>query len=94
MPNQGGLVYQEYSHIVPSIRMVSIIGQPPGTAVPVPGAAQGDILLGVIRLDLIVTTLDLLEDALFVNGALEFQTIDPEDVPLIVLYFDADAVLD
>ena len=94
MPNQGGLVYQEYSHIVPSIRLVAIVGQPPGTSVAVPGASDGDVLLGVIRLDLVGTTLDLLEDSLFVNGTITLQTIDVDTLPLIILYFDADAVLD
>jgi hypothetical protein len=93
MGNQGGLVYQEYSHIVPSLRMVTIEGVAAGVAAPVTGAEEGDILLAAVAV-VDAPPSDLLEDATFENGEITLATTDLSGSTLLVLYWDANAVME
>ena len=85
-------MYQEFSHIVPSLRLVSVTGALANVAIPVPGASNGDVLLGAIVPT--ASDLSLLQDAVFEDGSVTFETISTAAVVVTILYFDADAVLE
>lgn len=88
----GGLEYQEFSHIVPPLRLVTIAYGAPGIAVPVPGAENGDVLLGVTAV-VDAPPSDLLGEATFADGDITLSTTDIGGSTLLILYWDKNGVM-
>lgn len=84
------LDFKEFSHIIPSVRYRKVAGAGDGVSIVVPGAAQGDVLLGVTEDGGLGDYLDIstLED-----GELTITGADTTGEFLLVVYFDEDGVL-
>ena len=89
-PARESLGFKAFSHIIPAIRYRKVAGDTATTAIPIPGAEDGDVLLGVTE---DAGLGDYLSEATLVDGDLFLSSTDTTAKVLLVVLTDEDGKL-